>query len=471
MEECFRAENAPVAAEIGEILPRHANFWRLSPCHQSTLKLSINHNIQPMSTIMKPFNLAQGESDPISYTCTCDARNGGGSVLLFYRYWNNDPILPEEYSLKSTRPEELAKWHEDLTQKLDLGGKLRIAKEGYNITVAGTTDQIDTYVAQCCAHWSFSGLGLASKEAQEAFFKPSNGCACVFGKVSSIRIAAEITPMGVEGYLPTDWGRIESLPPAEFHDRCLQGNNLLIDVRNHYESKLGYFIDPQTGAPALRPPVRRFSQWPQYVKQHLQTLDGEEEKPKQIMTYCTGGIRCEKAVRWMEESLKYNSKVTTLKGGIAAYLTWMNEEIRTGRKTPDESLFRGRNYVFDARGSTGLDEDTEPVSMCHLCRLPSNHLSKCHTKGCHLVLIACPSCEKGDLRCCQSCQDAIVGEPHTQIQNVSKAMCECERERERELWGGDRVKTTKGRRSRKQRRNGPGPGEEIEIRVKLVDEK
>lgn len=421
---------------------------------------------------MRPFDLVQGESDPVSYTCTCNAGEKGGSVLLFYRYWSNNPSLPEEHITKSDRPAELAAWHEDLTRKLHLGGKLRIAKEGFNITVAGTKADIDTYSLECCAHWSFSGLDLDTKSSRDDFFKPSDGCACVFSNVSSVRIAAEITPMGVEGYLPPDWNRIESLPPAEFHERCLRGSNLLIDVRNHYESKIGYFVDPVTGDPALRPPVRRFSQWPQFVKQHMQQILGkDQDKSKQIMTYCTGGIRCEKAVRWMEENTpQSNAKITTLRGGIAAYLTWMNEEIEAGRKSPHDSLFKGRNYVFDARGSTGLTEESEPVSTCHLCGIPSDRLSKCHTKGCHLVLVACPECETGELRCCQSCRDTDVDSTTTsQDRKGPKPICDCEKERERELWGGDRVKSTKSRRSRKPKDGKLGSAGQMEIRVKVVD--
>ncbi|TID23625.1 putative glucose transporter rco-3 [Venturia nashicola] len=421
---------------------------------------------------MKPFDLVQGESDPISYTCSCKAGKEGGSVLLFYRYYSNSPNLPEEHLAKSAHPAELAAWHEKLTQKLNLAGKLRIAKEGFNITVAGTRTDIDAYVLECCAHWSFSGLHLDTKSARDEFFKPSDGCACVFSNVSSVRVAAEITPMGVEGYLPSDWSRIESLTPADFHERCLRGNNLLVDVRNHYESKIGYFVDPETGEPALRPAVRRFSQWPQFVKQNMQqALDENQGKPKQIMSYCTGGIRCEKAVRWMEENtLLADTTVTTLKGGIAAYLTWMKGEIEAGRKRPQDSLFKGRNYVFDARGSTGLTEESEPVSNCHLCGVPSDRLSKCHTKGCHLVLVACSGCETGELRCCQSCRDMEVDNTRTrQDRKGPKLICSCERERERELWGGDRVKTTKSRRSRKQKSDKIGAVDQTDISIKVVD--
>jgi predicted sulfurtransferase len=418
---------------------------------------------------MKPFDLAQGESDPLSYVCTCDAQKDVGSVLLFYRYWRNNPALSEEHMSKADSPAELAEWHEKLTQKLNLGGKLRIAKEGYNITVAGTREEIDTYVTECCTHWSFSGLGLDTKEATDAFFKPSNGCACVFGKVSSVRVAAEITAMGIEGYLPSDWSRIESLPPGDFHERCLQGNSLLVDVRNHYESKIGYFIHPQTGESALRPPVRRFSQWPQYIKQHMEQFNGrKEDEPKQIMTYCTGGIRCEKAVRWMEENTpQSDAKIITLKGGIAAYLIWINEEIKAGRKTAQESLFKGRNYVFDARGSIGLDQKTEPVSACHLCQLPSDHLSKCRSKGCHLVLVVCPECEKNDPRCCRSCRD-LDGDGISTNQGLDrpKLICDCEQKREKDLWGGERIKKPRGRRSRKQ--NELGSSDKIDIQVKMV---
>jgi len=407
---------------------------------------------------MSTSRLNRGQSDPIMYTCTCPASALGGTVLLFYRYWSNKPQLPSPEVEKTKDLESLAALHKDLTEKHNLTGKIRIAREGYNVTVAGTSPEIDEYIRYCCKHWSFAGLRLDTEEDRQLFFKPSKGCACVFGpeKRASVRITAEITPMGIEGYAPAEWENIEALLPAEFHKRCYEEKTLLLDVRNIYESRIGYFIDPHTREPAMRPQIRRFSQWPQYIETHLQDLEREE---KQIMTYCTGGIRCEKATRWMQEKIgsQEGQKVCTLHGGIAAYLSWMDEEIKQGRKQPHESLFRGRNYVFDARGSVGLTINThvEPVSRCHVCATPSDNLSKCRSNGCHLILVVCPLCEKQDPRCCQSCHDMNTWVP---MVACPRPMCMCESEREAELWGGQRVKVSKtqGWRKAKERRDAPG---------------
>lgn len=416
---------------------------------------------------MKEPWLKRGQSDPVSYTCTCTAKTHGGAVLLFYRYWNNTPVLPQQYQARIAHVEELAAWHKEQTQSLGISGKIRIAKEGYNVTVAGTKTQCDKYMQKCCEHWSFQGLLLDTQEHRHMFFKPTEGCACVFGAgLASVRVTAEATPMGVEGYSPASWNKIESLSPEQFHVKCHKEKSLLLDVRNHYESKIGYFVCPQTGDPAIRPPVRRFSQWPQYVKQHRQELKRGEHK--QIMTYCTGGIRCEKGVRWMQENmdLQEDEKVYTLHGGIAAYLMWIDEEIKKGCKTAEDSLFKGKNYVFDARGSIGLSSPTEPISSCHVCSRPSDNLSKCHSSGCHLVLVLCPDCDSGDPRCCQSCRNLNeVAENITMDKKAPRPICECEQARETELWGGERIKEPKTQGWKTGRKRGNRSDIKIEIQT------
>ncbi|OAL44929.1 hypothetical protein IQ07DRAFT_520732, partial [Pyrenochaeta sp. DS3sAY3a] len=218
-------------------------------------------------------------------------------------------------------------------------------------------------------------------------------------------------------------------------------DSFLVDVRNHYESRIGYFKSPLTGEPALRPPIRRFSQWPQYVKAHIDDLK-RTTKGKQILTYCTGGIRCEKGVRWMQEYMGEGDTVFTLKGGIAAYLEWMDAEIREGKKTPEESLFKGRNYVFDARGALGLAEGETLVSRCLVCDKPSARLDKCRSEKCHLVLVICEECQTSDPRCCSDCRQIDSTELAPEG-NVKKArlICACERAREDSLWIGKREKT------------------------------
>lgn len=418
--------------------------------------------------------LPPGSSDPIAFTCTCSAR-ASGLVLLFYRYYTHSPIL---HPSPSQTPSSLAAFHTSLCHKYDLGGKLRIAAEGFNITIAGSRSSINAYIAECTPHWSFSGLGLDSDEQKcRDFFKPTDGgCKCVFGGEASVRVTAEITPMGVQDYQPRDWDVVTALSPPDFHERCLRGGDaekmVLLDVRNHYESRIGYFVDPRTGQPAVRPAIRRFSQFPGYVKQYF----GEETEarpPREIMGYCTGGIRCEKSMRFLAENMdsREGDRVFTLQGGIAAYLLWMDAEIRLGRKTSEDSLFKGKNYVFDARGSMGLEEgsSTEPVAACHACGTREDRLSKCRSTSCHLILVICRDCEEaGEARCCADCSrldrdDADAVEGARKLEGPRR-ICSCERAREMLLWGGERVKVPRAQGWRKARKVGG-----IDVRIKTID--
>ena len=227
----------------------------------------------------------------------------------------------------------------------------------------------------------------------------------------------------------------------------------MIDVRNHYESRIGYFVSKK-GGEAIKPPVRRFSQFPQWVKEHGGEIlgnGGEDEKP--VLTYCTGGIRCEKGVRWMEENLPTSNRpIYTLDGGIASYIKWMEKEIAAGRKKQEDSLFKGQNYVFDARGSMGIT-GAEPVSKCHNCGTKTARLGKCGTvDACHLVLVICEECAKtvADIRCCENCRE-ISKQEFVSIVSL-KRMCQCEQDRERLLWGGEKVKEVKTQGWRKKQR-------------------
>ncbi|XMA07763.1 hypothetical protein WAI453_000554 [Rhynchosporium graminicola] len=428
---------------------------------------------------MKEAWLPTGASDPVSFTCTCPALSkGDGLVLLFYRYFDATPSVPtSHYDLKND-PASLASFHATVTQKLEIGGKIRIAREGFNVTIGGTKFAVEDYMQECISHWSFAGLDLSTQEKQYQFFKPTcGGCACVFGgSPASVRVTSEITPMGVTNYIPAKWDQVESLSPADFHERCHSNpNTMLVDVRNHYESRIGYFIDPKSGEPALRPALRRFSQWPQYVKRRL-VGSGENRPagPRNIMTYCTGGIRCEKGARFLQENLdaENGDQVCTLHGGIAAYLTWMGDEISSGRKSSEESLFRGKNYVFDARGSTGLDSvpDSDPISTCHDCKKPCDRLSKCRSRCCHLILVICDDCELKTTRCCQSCEEFDKQAPSTELnsgQTERRPVCFCEKEREAELWGATYEKDLKIQGWKKNKRKLQS-GTSINIQVMTI---
>src|SRR6186713_284503 len=132
-------------------------------------------------------------SDPVSYTCTCDTPSG--TVLLFYRYYAAPPALPPSYTQLASDLRALAAWYTQLTTSLNLAGKIRIASEGFNVTIAGGKDDIEQFMEECTQHWSYTGLGLEevkehthesdnstktnaaerTKDARRKFFKPSPG--------------------------------------------------------------------------------------------------------------------------------------------------------------------------------------------------------------------------------------------------------------------------------------------------------
>lgn len=157
-------------------------------------------------------------------------------------------------------------------------------------------------------------------------------------------------------------------------------------------------------------------------------------------------------------------RICTLKGGIAAYLDWVTEEIAAGRMTAKDSLFKGKNYVFDARGAMGLNAevDGKPVSKCHVCGKQEDRLSKCCSPGCHLILVVCAACEDRDPRCCQSCRDQAASDAG---QGKTKDLCDCEKAREFGLWGSEQVKPQKSQGWRKAKTK----NSDLDFRVKIID--
>lgn len=440
------------------------------------IEISIPARMEPPPPTLDP---SAPRSSTKPYPCTCLPTAEPGTVLLFYRYFSKMPVLPAKFKTHASTPEDLAIFHRDLAGSLDLTGKLRIAKEGFNITIAGPALGVAHYITTCISHWSFAGLFLDTQEERDGFFKPSPGCSCVF-KDLSVKVCAEITPMGVTGYSPRDWDVVKEVEPGRWHKMLTsckredvgerEGKVVLLDVRNHYESSLGFFTT-SSGVPAIRPQVRRFSQFPQLIKRRR--IQGQIHRPKTILSYCTGGIRCEKATRFMAENLNSQDdvKVLTLKGGIAAYLSWVDGEIKAGRMTAKDSLFRGRNYVFDGRGSVGLESGGEEiVGCCHGCGSAADGMRKCKSTGCHLELVLCPSCTQESIFCCQDCAQL---EAETSKGRIAKTpMCKCEREREAKLWG-DQSENVELRKRDAQRKEPVGihRKEQVNIQVQLIKHK
>ncbi|MGG9971725.1 rhodanese-related sulfurtransferase [Ferruginibacter sp. SUN002] len=160
-------------------------------------------------------------------------------------------------------------------------------------------------------------------------------------------------------------------------------DTVVIDMRNHYEYEVGHFER------AIEIPSDTFrEQLPMAVSMM------EDKKDKNIIMYCTGGIRCEKASAYMLHNGFKN--VFHLEGGVINYA-------REAKAKQLESKFIGKNFVFDDRLGERITEDI--IAKCHQCGKPADTHTNCKNDGCHLLFIQCDECaEKYDGCCSTACQ-------------------------------------------------------------------
>lgn len=177
------------------------------------------------------------------------------------------------------------------------------------------------------------------------------------------------------------------LSAEEFNELTDQEDTILIDFRNHYESEVGHFDG------AITPDVDTFRESLPYIEETY--LKGNEDK--NIVMYCTGGIRCEKASAWFKH--RGYKKVHQLEGGIINYANQCKEKgIR--------NKYIGKNFVFDERRAERITEDV--IAVCHQCGEPADTHTNCANDGCHLLFIQCDSCKEKMENCCsKECQEII----------------------------------------------------------------
>lgn len=169
----------------------------------------------------------------------------------------------------------------------------------------------------------------------------------------------------------------------QFNELTEDPETVIVDMRNHYEYEVGHFEN------AIEIPSDTFRDQLPMAAEMLQ-----DKKNKNIIMYCTGGIRCEKASAYMLH--KGYKNVFHLEGGIINYANKIKEQ-----HIPNK--FRGKNFVFDNR--MGEKVGDEIISKCHRCGDVCDEHTNCRNDGCHLLFIQCKNCEKKYDGCCtEECQ-------------------------------------------------------------------
>ncbi len=256
-----------------------------------------------------------------------------------------------------------------LWSDLDVLGRIYVAKEGINAQLSVPEENFEKFKISVNEITPLKDirLNIAHENFSKSFLK------------LTIKIRDKIVNDGLDDST-FDVTRIgEHLDAKRFNEMLSNKNTICIDMRNHYESEIGFFKG------AIKPDVDTF-------RESLQIIDKElckNGKHRNYLMYCTGGIRCEKASAY----LKYKGiqNVFQLEGGIIEYI----------RQVKDQNLennFLGKNFVFDGR--LGERVSDEIVSNCHQCGAPCDTHVNCANESCHLLFIQCDDCKKQMNNCC-----------------------------------------------------------------------
>lgn len=284
-------------------------------------------------------------------------------ILLFYKY------------VQINDPEAVRTWQLELCKKLGLKGRIIIAHEGINATVEGDVEATKEYELAHNAHPLFGNID----------FKDSivNGSYDYFPRLK-ISVKPEIVHIG----LP-DQAKLENtgvhLKPNEVHELLNQQPDdlVVLDGRNYYEARVGAFRN------AITPKIEYFREFKEYIDSNLDTF-----KDKQVLMYCTGGIRCERASAYLQEK-GVAKTVYQIEGGIHRYV----------EQYPD-GHFRGKNYVFDARVAVPVTNDI--LTQCDLCGVSCDSFENCRNAQCNNQFIACEECQKSyNNACSSSCKELL----------------------------------------------------------------
>ncbi len=288
-------------------------------------------------------------------------------ILLYYLYRTVE------------RPETYATEHRVLCRELDLRGRVLIAGEGLNGTVSGTREATNRYMR----------LLKSDERTHGIEFKIDPAEAHAFPRLS-VKVREEVVTLslGQEDFSPTDTTG-KYLSPVEWRRMMDRDDVVVIDARNCYETEMGHFEG------AVLPGVDNFRELPQWVRSHRSTLEG-----KKILTYCTGGIRCEKFSGYLLREGFEN--VFQLEGGIVGY--GKDPEVQ-GEK------FAGKCYVFDERIGVEVNHtaNAQVVSCCVHCGCPCDRYLNCEWSRCNAQFFCCEACHSEGLRyCSEVCSEAVL---------------------------------------------------------------
>ncbi len=281
-------------------------------------------------------------------------------ILLFYIF---TPL---------SDPDAVRLWQRDLCAGLGLRGRIIISKDGLNGTVGGDLPSIKKYIRRTRDYPAFKQMDFKWSEGTGL---DGNGQSLDFPKLV-VKVRNEIVSFGAPGELEVDStgvvGGGTKLAPAELNALVTERGDEVVffDGRNKFEAEIGHFQN------AVVPDVAN-------TREFVAELDSgkyDHLKGKPVVTYCTGGIRCEVLSGLMKS--RGFGEVYQLDGGIVRY----------GEAFGNEGLWSGSLYVFDQRMSIDFAQGAAVIGACRQCATPTTNMLNCCEASCREQLVVCADC-------------------------------------------------------------------------------
>jgi UPF0176 protein len=289
-------------------------------------------------------------------------------VLLFYVF---TPLAD---------PEAIRLWQRDLCESLGIGGRILISPHGINATVGGELDAIKKYRRKTREYPAFRGID----------FKWSEGTSANDFPRLKVRVRPELVGFGAPGeVLVNERGVVgggQHLKPHEVHELVAKKEVTFFDGRNQWEAEIGRFKN------AVVPDVRTSHDF----ARELDSGKYDHLKETPVVTYCTGGVRCEILSSMMIK--RGFTEVYQMEGGIVRY----------GEEFGDSGLWEGSLYIFDNRKAVSFTPDAVVIGRCAQCGVPSSWMENCAVSDCRRQMVTCETCAFEHPRCDEHALTAVI---------------------------------------------------------------
>lgn len=259
---------------------------------------------------------------------------------------------------------------------LKVFGRVYVAKEGINAQASVPASNFEAFKLFLYSIEPLNGLriNIAVEDDGKSFW------------VLKVKLREKIVADGINDPNFNMYKKGKYVDAVTMNQLLADPSTIVIDMRNHYEYEVGHFVK------ALEVPSDTFRE---QLPMAVEMMKGNEDK--NIIMYCTGGIRCEKASAYMLH--KGFKNVFHLEGGIINYA-------QQAKQWGLESYFKGKNFVFDNRLGERITPDV--IAHCHQCGKPCDTHTNCKNDGCHLLFIQCEECAAKYNGCCsQDCADTL----------------------------------------------------------------